>query len=443
MNIMTYREIITESSKGADYGLPLSCFFIFIFKFDTGIKFMTVPPEQSSELHYDKGRGADMAYQFKIPDRVIVGDKAIEASESIIKAMGTKALVVTGRIVTRTGMVDMLTGYLKQWGIKAEVFNDITGEPTDIMIEAGVKEYKTFGCDFIIGIGGGSPLDSAKAIAAMSILPGHVSDYMGVEIEGKLPPVVLIPTTAGTGSEATRYTVITDTSRNIKMLLRGDALLPELAIIDPALTKTAPGAVTAATGMDALTHAVEAYTSRKGNTLTDMYAISSVKRIFAYLPRAYRDGSDKKAREELSIAAFEAGVCINNASVTLVHGMSRPIGAVFHVPHGISNAILISDCLEFASDGCYDRFAKLARAIGAADEDHGEEEATRSFLKELKSLCRACSIPTLEEYGIGREEFFRMVDKMAQDAMASGSPSNTIKDVSKEDLVTIYHRLWK
>jgi alcohol dehydrogenase class IV len=372
----------------------------------------------------------------------MIGEKALEACEAIIKAMGKKAFVVTGKIVTRTGLVDMLTDLLEQWGLEAEVFNDITGEPTDIMIECGVRAYRAAGCDFIIGIGGGSPLDSAKAIAAMSVLPGHITDYRGTDIRGSLPPMVLIPTTSGTGSEATRYTAITDTEKNIKMLLRGDALLPQLAVIDPTFMETAPHAVTAATGMDALTHAVEAYTSKKGNSLTDMFALSAVQRIFTYLPKAYTDGGNQKAREEMAVAAFEAGVCINNASVTLVHGMSRPIGAIFHVPHGISNAILIHDCLGFALEGCYDRFAALARVIGAADTEMSEEDAAKAFLKDLKALCRHCNIPTLEEYGIKKEDFLTEIDKMAQDAIDSGSPSNTIREVSKEDIIKIYCQLW-
>ncbi|MDD3570590.1 MAG: iron-containing alcohol dehydrogenase, partial [Lachnospiraceae bacterium] len=228
-----------------------------------------------------------------------------------------------------------------------------------------------------------------------------------------------------------------------KMLLKGDVLLPKLAIVDPAFTKTSPKNTTAATGMDALTHAVEAYTSRKGNTLTDMFALSAIKRIFKYLPIAFNNGEDEKAREEMSIAAFEAGVCINNASVTLVHGMSRPIGALFHVPHGISNAMLIKECLDYVVDGCYDRFATIAREIGAADESTSDEEATKAFLQELVNICKKCEIPTLAEYGINKEEFYTLMDKMATDAMASGSPSNTIKEVTKEDLIKIYKRLWQ
>jgi alcohol dehydrogenase class IV len=194
--------------------------------------------------------------------------------------------------------------------------------------------------------------------------------------------------------------------------------------------------------MDALTHAVEAYTSRRRNDLTDLYALDAIRRIFKYLPAAYLDGGDLKARQELSVAAYEAGVCINNASVTLVHGMSRPIGALFHVPHGISNAMLLKECLGYALDGCYGRFAEIARAIGAAGETDGNREAAGAFLEKLGALCAELEIPTLEAYGIDRETFFSLTDKMAEDAMASGSPSNTMKEMTKEDLKTIYSRLW-
>jgi Alcohol dehydrogenase, class IV len=377
-----------------------------------------------------------------MPRKVIIGTNSLETAEAPIKEFGKKALIVTGKIVTKSGLVKILTDLLTKWEIQFELFNDITGEPTEEMIQAGVNAYVQSECDFLIAIGGGSPLDSAKAIAAMTVLTGKLSDYMGVEIQGKFPPMVMIPTTAGTGSETTKFTIITDTKRNVKMLLKGEVLLPDLAVLDPSLTISSPQSITAATGMDALTHAVEAYTSRKGNALTDGYALSAIKRIFRNLPRAYTDGSDAKAREEMQIAAFEAGVCINNASVTLVHGMSRPIGALFHVPHGISNAMLIKECLTFALDGCYDRFATIAKTIRIADSRISDEVAANAFLEELEKLCKHCNIPSLKVYGINKEEFESQVDKMAGDAMISGSPSNTIKEVTKDDLIRIYRKLW-
>lgn len=383
-----------------------------------------------------------MATKFMLPGQTMLGADALENSEDAIKSLGKKAFIVTGKVVTKTGTVSILTGYLDRWNIEHTIFNDITGEPTDEMILAGVKAYKDSDCDFIIGIGGGSPLDSAKAIGAMTALGGDISDYMGQELKGKFPPLVLIPTTAGTGSETTKFTVIKDTKKGIKMLLKGDDLLPEIAIIDPEFTVTAPKSITAATGMDALTHAVESYISKKANALTDTYALSAIRRIFKYLPLAYEDGTNLKAREEMAIAAFEAGVCINNASVTIVHGMSRPIGALFHIPHGISNAMIISECLSYVADGCYDRFAAMARVIGAAKEETDEKEASKAFFAELNKLCAKCHIPAIKEYGIKKEDFEAAFDKMASDAMASGSPSNTRKEIGKEDLLNIYSRLF-
>ena len=383
-----------------------------------------------------------MAYEFSLPGRTIMGEGALEQSENIIKSFGKKALIVSGKNVTKMGTVKIITDCLEKWEIDYLIFNEITGEPTEVMIEAGVKAYKEGECDFCIAVGGGSPLDSGKAIVAMTKLEGEISDYMGQTMEGKFPPLVLIPTTAGTGSEATKFTVITDSKKDIKMLLKGEALLPDLAIIDAKFSLTAPKGVTAATGMDALTHAVEAYTSRKANPLTDTFALSSIKKIFKYLPLVYKNGADKKAREEMAIAAYEAGVCINNSSVTIVHGMSRPIGALFHVPHGISNAMLIKECLSYVLDGSYERFGEIGRAIGAADECKSDKEASEAFLDKLSELCKVCEIPTLKEYGIDKDEFNKFVDKMAQDAMNSGSPSNTIKEVSKDDLLKIYERLW-
>lgn len=383
-----------------------------------------------------------MAYEFSLPKNTIIGDDAFEQSESIIKSFGKKAFIVSGKIVTKLGIVKELSDCLKKWGIEYYVFNEITGEPTNVMIEQGVKEYKESGCDFFIGIGGGSPLDSTKAIAAMSVLGGNIADYMGKNIEGDFPPLVLIPTTAGTGSEATKITVITDIENDVKMLLMGKSLLPDLAIVDSKYSLTSPKSVTAATGMDALTHAVEAYTSKKAIPLTDMYAISAIKKIFKYLPIAYNNGKDKKAREEMSLAAYEAGVCINNSSVTLVHGMSRPIGANFHVPHGISNAMLIKECLTYVIDGDYKRFGDIGRAICEDGEEADDKTMALRFIEKLEELCKICKIPTLKGYGIDKEDFDKVKEKMATDAMISGSPSNTIKEVTKEDLLKIYDKLW-
>ena len=380
---------------------------------------------------------------FKTPEYTLIGSKALEEAKPYLKKCGKKALIVTGKHVVLSDMMAELKKALEEIGIAYFVFDGITGEPTNVMIDEGIAAYKENGCDFCIGIGGGSPLDSAKAIAAMITNEGKIADYNGKVIEKPIPPVVAIPTTAGTGSEATQFTVITDVEKDIKMLLKGGYLVPKIAIVDPAYTYSAPKSITAATGMDALTHAIEAYTSRKALPVTDTLAVSAVKRIMKYLPAAYKDGSDEKARYEMSVASYEAGICINNSTVTLVHGMSRPIGALFYVAHGISNAMLLTKCLAFALDGAYEKFANLGREIGAATAEDDDKTASEKFIEALNEICKSCEIPTLLEYGIPKDEFFAHMEKMAHDALTSGSPGNTMKPISEQDIIEIYKKLWE
>lgn len=383
-----------------------------------------------------------MAREFIVPGKIISGSGALETAESALKAFGKKALIVTDKVMIDLGNCAKVEAALKNEGIDYVIYSNITGEPTDVMIDGGVKVYKENSCDFIVALGGGSPIDSMKAIASLIENGGSISDYMGKVIDVPVPPMVAIPTTAGTGSEATQFTIITDTKKDIKMLLKGAVLMPTLAIIDPQFTMTAPPKITAATGLDALCHAVEAYTSRKAQTLSDTFAVSAVKRIFKFLPVAFKDGKNEEARVEMSVAALEAGIAFNNASVTIIHGMSRPIGALFHVAHGLSNAMLMKECLKFALPGAYDRFADLGRAIGAAKAEDSDEAAAEKFLKEIENITKVLETPTLEEYGIDREKFFSVIDKMSFDAMASGSPQNTKRDVSEEDVKQIYRNLW-
>lgn len=379
---------------------------------------------------------------FVIPNHTVVGTNVLGEAAPLLKKMGNKAFIVTGRHVAVSDMMKQLTALLDENGIGCVIFDGITGEPTDTMIENGVEMLKSSGCDFIIGIGGGSPLDSAKAIAAMAVNEGSIADYNGKEITGEILPLAAIPTTAGTGSEATKFTVITDSEKGIKMLLKGDVLVPKLAIVDSSFTVGAPKSVTSATGLDALTHAVEAYTSRKAFSMTDTLAVSAVRRIMKYLPIAYKEPDNSLAREQMSIAALEAGICINNSCVTIVHGMSRPIGALFHVPHGMSNAMLLKECLSFAVSGAYEKFANLGRETGVASDSDSDETAAEKFIDSLQSICDVCEIPTLEQYGIDRDEYYSKISKMATDAVASGSPANTVKEVTVDNCIEIYKKLY-
>lgn len=383
-----------------------------------------------------------MAREFLVPVHIITGAGALNAAEKIFPTMGKKALVVTDPVMIKLGNCAKVEAALKQEHVPYAVYSDIVGEPNNIMIENGLRKYREEGCDFLIAIGGGSCLDSMKAIGSLAVNGGDIADFFGKTIDVEMPPMAAIPTTAGTGSEATQFTIITDTRKDIKMLLKGPKLIPSLAVIDPQFTMTAPPAVTANTGLDALCHCVEAYTSRKAQTLSDTFAVSAVKRIFANLPTAYHDGSNQEARIQMSVAALEAGIAFNNSSVTLIHGMSRPIGALFHVAHGLSNAMLMNVCLTFALPGTYDRFGDLGRAIGVADASDTDQAAAEKFLDALKKLVAEMEIPTPEAYGIDRETFMNAIPKMAHDAMESGSPQNTIRDITVEQVSDLYRQLW-
>ena len=383
-----------------------------------------------------------MAREFIVPGQMITGSGALDMAQNTLGTLGKKAMIVTDKVMIDLGNCAKVENALKSQNVTYTIYSEIVGEPTDTMIAKGLEQYKTEGCDFLVALGGGSPIDSMKAIGSLVKNGGNISDYMGKVIDVEMPPMVAIPTTAGTGSEATQFTIITDTRKDIKMLLKGKCLIPSLAIIDPQFTMTAPPKITAATGLDALCHAVEAYTSRKAQTLSDTFAMSAVKRIFKYLPMAFHDGKNEEARVQMSVAALEAGIAFNNASVTLIHGMSRPIGALFHVAHGLSNAMLMKECLSFALEGAYDRLADLGRNIGVAAAEDSDKEASEKFLNAVIALTQELETPTLAEFGIDRDAFFNVIGKMAYDAMDSGSPQNTQREITQADVEQMYRNLW-
>lgn len=379
-------------------------------------------------------------FQFTTPNKILMGNDIVATASGIFTSLGHHALIVTGPNVGKSTMVATLERTLDRDGVKYTVLDEITGEPTTAMVAHGVKAYREHECDFIIGLGGGSPLDASKAIAAMTVLPGKISDYRGRNITTELPPLVCIPTTAGTGSEVTKYTIITDEESGVKMLLTGDSLLPRVAMVDYTFSNSCPPSVTAATAIDALTHAIEAFVSVQAQPLSDALALSAIKRIMRYLPKAYRDGTDMEARRELAIAATQAGLCINNSSVTIVHGMSRPLGATFHVPHGVSNAMLLGTCLIDLEQAARHNLARIATymRIHAVDEI----DASEKFVAEVEKLLNKCEIPSLMEFGIDEREFEAAIVKMSHDAIDSGSPSHAPKEYTAEQIQSLYRKAY-
>ncbi len=383
-----------------------------------------------------------MANLFFVPQNIITGENAIHMSMAQIRSFGPKALIVTDDTMVKFGNVKKLTDELDKNDIRYKVYSGINSEPTHTMIDEGVKIYNKGGFDFLIGLGGGSPIDSMKAIGAVVSNGGSITQYKGKVIERDIPPTVAIPTTAGTGSEATKVSIITNTDTGVKMLLSDPKLMAKIAVVDPVFTLTVPPEVTAATGVDALTHAVEAYTSLRAFPMSDMYAISAVQKIFKNILEVYTNGSNIKARNEMATAALDGGIAFSNASVTIVHGMSRPIGALFHVPHGLSNAMLLEVCLKFLKPGATDRLCDLAKAIDVYAQGMTVEEGADAFVNAMIELLHKLNIKTLQQFGVKKDEFFKNIPKMASDALDSGSPGNTRRTPSNEEIQALYKELW-
>lgn len=262
------------------------------------------------------------------------------------------------------------------------------------------------------------------------------------EIAHQPVPLIAVPTTAGTGSEVTSVTVITNTTNDVKMMIKHPALIPAVAIVDPILTLTSPPHVTAATGIDALCHAIEAYLSRQAQPITDTLALSAIQLIGQNIRTVYENGDHIVARENMALAAMQAGMAFSNTSVCLVHGMSRPIGAIFHVPHGISNAMLLPAVLEFSKEACIERLASIGRVFCEDLKAVSDIEAADGVISMIKQLCLDLDIPNMKQQGIDRTEFEQVVDKMAADALESGSPGLNPRIPTHAEIVELYHRCY-
>ncbi len=385
-----------------------------------------------------------MSTQVILPRIMQVGEDAVLELPNILVSLGcNRPLIITDKMMVELGYADRIQINLGTQNICAHVFDNTVPEPTVKSIQAGVEKAREGNYDCIIALGGGSPIDSAKAIAILAKHGGVMQDYRfpRMVIEQGLP-VIAIPTTAGTGSEVTRFTIITDETSDEKMLCVGIGFMPVAALVDYKLTMSLPPRTTADTGIDALTHAMEAYVSKKANAYSDCQAIAAMKLIGPNLRKVYNNGSDEKAREAMMLGSTLAGIAFSSASVALVHGMSRPIGAFFHVPHGLSNAMLLSSVTAYSIAAEPARYADCARAMGIATEQDSNEVANQKLLIELRELNDELAVPTPEQFGIKRNDFFEVCQIMAEQALASGSPSNNPIEPSISDMVAIYQGLW-
>jgi alcohol dehydrogenase class IV len=379
---------------------------------------------------------------FSIPPTIITGAGASEKVGEQAKRLGaTNVLIVTDPGIAKIGYADQISQNLHNAKIATSIFSDVTPDPTLQNVTDGLKQYRAEKCDLIVSIGGGSAIDCGKGIAMKLTNDGEFADYMGVDkIPNPSASLIAIPTTAGTGSEVTKVTVITDTERNVKMMLSSACLLASVALVDPLLSLTTPPHLTAAVGVDALTHAIEAYISKRAQPITDALALEAIKLISGSLRQAWADGENIPARTDMMLGASIAGMAFSNSSVALVHGMSRPIGAYFHIHHGLSNAVLLLDVMEFSVVGAPKRFADIAQAMGEPIDGLSPMKQADAAISAVERLVNDIQMPRLGEIGIDKEKFEQVIDQMAADAIASGSPANNPRQATAEEIAALYRK---
>ena len=379
-------------------------------------------------------------YEFRLPKAILTGPGCFGRLGEQAKALGVrKALIVTDPQLRQLPFVEQAAKNLAEAGIASEFFSDLEPEPLSPSVAAGLSAYKELGCDALIAIGGGSSMDVAKAVGGLASNGGRISDYEGANRFSKpTPPIIAVATTAGSGSEVTRNAIITDVERDVKMLIQSPYLIPSVAIVDPLLTLSLPPSVTMATGMDALTHGIEAYVSKRAQPLTDGLALDAIRLVSGNLRQAWASGDNLSARANMSMASLKAAMAFSNSSVALVHGMARPIGAYFHVPHGLSNACILATVIEFSLPGNPERYADIAEAMGENVEGLSVVEAADMAVEAVSRLAKDIGVPSLRGAGVDEARLRELAPRMASDAIASGSPGNNPRRASPQEIVELY-----
>ncbi|WP_197376005.1 iron-containing alcohol dehydrogenase [Mycolicibacterium baixiangningiae] len=385
-----------------------------------------------------------MTYNVTLPRHTRIGAGASEELGAVCSQLGvTRPVLVTDRFLTEAGQAERLAQILRAAGCEPLIFSDTVPDPTSSSLAPGVEALKKHRADGVIGFGGGSPMDTAKALAVLAMSDEPISSFKAPKsYDGPVLPLIAVPTTSGSGSEATQFTVITDDETDEKMLCPGLSFLPVAAVVDFELTVSMPARLTADTGVDALTHAIEAYVSRRANPFSDGLALTAMRTISAFLRRAYANGDDRQAREAMMLASMQAGMAFSNASVALVHGMSRPLGSHFHIAHGLSNAMLLPAVTRFSVETAGARYADCARAMQLVDDSASDDVATATLVDELDQVTIDVAVPTPAEYGIEKNDWDARLEVMAEQAVASGSPANNPRIPHTEELIELYQTIY-
>ncbi len=381
-----------------------------------------------------------MSAQVCLPSIMQIGRNAIDNLPDILLSVScSRPCIITDRTMVALGFVDTIKNILIENKLVVAVYADVMAEPDDKSIDNAVKMVNEGDFDCLIALGGGSAIDSAKAVALLVSHGGSMRDYkVPKQVHQQSIPVIAIPTTAGTGSECTKVTIISDSASSEKMLCMGPGLMPRAAVIDYTLSLTAPFRVSADTGIDALTHAIEAYVSKKANLFSDQHAVSAMKLIARNLVTACESPQNESAKEAMMLGASMAGIAFSNASVALVHGMSRPLGVHFHVPHGLSNAMLLPAITQFSLQGNAQKYAECAMHMGLISTLDDLEKAHLTLLEFLNKINKQLKVPSMSEFGIDELAYSGLLETMADQALASGSPANNPMTANRDEIKALY-----
>lgn len=366
-----------------------------------------------------------MTSSFYIPTVNLHGAGCLSDAIAMIKSQGfQKGLIVTDAVLAKLGMVGDVQIKLKTSGIETVIFDGVQPNPTTANVMAGLEVLKQEKCDFVLSLGGGSPHDCAKAIALVAENGGDIRDYEGVDQSSKPQlPLIAINTTAGTASEMTRFCIITDETRHIKMAIVDKNTTPLFSVNDPELMLDQPNSLTAATGMDALTHAIEAYVSTAATPITDAVALKAISLIKEYLPKAVEDGTNIHAREQMAYAQFMAGMAFNNASLGYVHAMAHQLGGFYDYPHGVCNAILLPHVQKFNAQICAKKLKDVAQAMGVDVQSLTDQEGANAAIREIQALSKQVKIPSgLKELGAQEGDIPVLAENALKDACGLTNP---------------------
>lgn len=386
--------------------------------------------------------------QFYVGTKIVFGKNASKKIGEELVNLGSKhVLIITDKGIVKAGLLEGIVESIQQQGISYRIFDEVPPNPPREIVNKGIDVFKSENCDSLVAVGGGSSIDAAKAIGIMIHNDGDIIEYDNSELGGKEfknpgAPVITIPTTSGTGSEVTQWSVITDEKRNWKSSIGSPLMGAKVALVDPALTLNLPPAITAATGVDALTHAVEAYTSKAAvagfSPITDALAFNAIQLIAKNLRQAYVQGHNYEAREKMMIGSTMAGMAFPQIGLGTCHGMAHPLGGHYDVPHGEANAILLPHIMEFNLMCCPDRFADIAVAFGEDIEGLSPMEAAEKAVSAVKRLVKDLEIPSLNSYDIDPESFPRLAEDAVKEAATKDNPRHT----SVEDAIHLYQKAY-